>query len=84
MNPDRPTFNEYSQIRRMALRAPEEAFCQQQAIDEQWERLHYYGKPDFEEALEEHRGLREILSGEGIDSDIRAVPVEIRIRFLQQ
>ena len=67
MNPDCPTFNEYSQIRRMALRAPEEAFRQQQTIDEQWERLHYYGKPDFEESMEEHQGLREILSVEGIE-----------------
>ena len=67
MNPDRPTFNEYSQIRRMALRAPEEAFRQQQTIDEQWERLHYYGKPDFEESMEEHQSLRKILSGEEIE-----------------
>ena len=67
MNPDRPTFNEYSQIRLMSLRAPEEAFRKQQTIDEQWERLNYFGKPNFEESMEEHQSLREILSGQGIE-----------------
>ena len=61
------SFNEYSTIHRLALRDPKEAFKQQQIIDEQWERLHYYGKPDFEEAIREHVGLQEILKGEGIE-----------------
>ena len=67
MNPTTSAFNEYSTIRRIALRSPEEAFRGQQRIDEQWKRLHYTSKPDFETAAQEHRQFREIFVSEGIE-----------------
>ena len=67
MNPTTSAFNEYSTIRRIALRAPEEAFQGQQRIDEQWKRLHYTSRPDFETAAQEHRQFREIFVSEGIE-----------------
>ncbi|MED5290178.1 MAG: arginine deiminase family protein [SAR324 cluster bacterium] len=67
MNPTTSAFNEYSTIRRIALRTPEEAFRGQQRIDEQWKRLHYTSRPDFETAAQEHRQFREIFASEGIE-----------------
>ena len=67
MNPTTSAFNEYSTIRRIALRSPEEAFQGQQRIDEQWKRLHYTSRPDFETATQEHRQFREIFASEGIE-----------------
>ena len=65
MNPTTSAFNEYSTIRRIALRTPEEAFRGQQTIDEQWKRLHYTSKPDFEKAAQEHLQFREFFASEG-------------------
>ena len=67
MNSTTSAFNEYSTIRRIALRTPEEAFRGQQTIDEQWKRLHYTSKPDFEKAAQEYRQFREIFASEGIE-----------------
>ena len=67
MNPTTSAFNEYSTIRRIALRSPEEAFKGQQRIDEQWKRLHYTSRPDFERAAQEHQQFRKIFASEGIE-----------------
>ena len=41
----------YAPIRRMVLKHPREAFISQANLEAQWEKLVYFGCPDFENSL---------------------------------
>jgi len=51
--------SEIEKIRGIILKHPEDAFCSQQNIDVQWEKLNYKGRPEYEKTLEEY----EVFSG---------------------
>jgi N-dimethylarginine dimethylaminohydrolase len=64
------SFNEYGRIRRVALRAPAEAFVDQARLDADWRRLNYTARPDFAAAEAEYRRLMGLLEGEGAQLDL--------------
>jgi N-dimethylarginine dimethylaminohydrolase len=63
------SLNEYGRIRRVALRAPAEAFVEQARLDAEWRRLNYTTRPDFIGAAAEYGRLVELLTGEGAAVD---------------
>lgn len=46
--------SETGRLRKLLLKHPREAFCDQQTIDREWQLLRYTAPPDFERALEEY------------------------------
>ncbi len=59
--------SEVGKIESIMIKHPLEAFQSQVQIDAQWEKLHYYGRPDFQVALEEYEKFISIFTNEGID-----------------
>ncbi|MBI3161550.1 MAG: amidinotransferase [Chloroflexi bacterium] len=51
----------YAPIRRMVLKHPREAFISQANLDAQWEKLVYFGSPDFENSLAEYERFVKVL-----------------------
>ncbi|MEE3122581.1 MAG: arginine deiminase family protein [SAR324 cluster bacterium] len=68
MNNKSPAFNEYSNIRSLALRNPLESFQNAQRVRSQWKELHYLAEPDLEKAVREHECFRKMFSGIGIET----------------
>ncbi len=62
----------YTPIRRMVLKHPREAFISQANLEAQWERLVYFGCPDFENSLVEYERFSGIL--EQFDFEIHYAP----------
>jgi N-dimethylarginine dimethylaminohydrolase len=60
-------LNEYSVIKRLAVRSPEQAFGNQEFIAGQWRDLNYHAEPEFEQAVREHQKLVEVLKGVGAE-----------------
>ena len=60
-------INEYSLIRRMALRHARDAFRSQSFIDEHWEKLNYHERPDFSRAVDEYDAMVEIFRNQNIE-----------------
>jgi arginine deiminase len=54
-------------IKRMLLKHPREAFAGQHIVDQQWERLHYLGRPDYEQALDEYDNFVSLLDSFGME-----------------
>jgi arginine deiminase len=54
-------------IKRMLLKHPREAFAGQHKVDQQWERLHYLCRPDYEQALEEYDRFVGLLESFGME-----------------
>ncbi len=49
------------------MKHPREAFVSQQQVDEQWQRLYYLDRPDYEKALEEHDHFANLLNSFGME-----------------
>ncbi|WP_345344528.1 arginine deiminase family protein [Candidatus Villigracilis affinis] len=62
----------YAPIRRMVLKHPREAFISQANLETQWEKLVYFGCPDFENSLAEYERFSGIL--EQFDFEIHYAP----------
>ncbi len=63
----------YVPIRRMVLKHPREAFISQANLDKQWEKLIYFGRPDYENSLVEYERFVNIL--EQFDFEIEYAPL---------
>ena len=55
-------------LRSVLLKRPEEAFVNQQAVDDQWESLHYAARPVLEGAIHEHHRFSALLEGLSIEA----------------
>lgn len=53
-------MNEYGQIKRIAIRRPEQAFGSQAQISAQWQDLNYHTEPNFDEAVLEYNVFAEL------------------------
>jgi len=60
-------MNEYSQLQRIAIRRPEQAFGSQEQVSKQWRELNYHSEPDFDEAVAEYGALVEVLAQTGAE-----------------
>jgi N-dimethylarginine dimethylaminohydrolase len=64
----------YAPIRRMVLKRPQEAFISQANLEAQWEKLVYFGCPDYENSLSEYARFVQVL--EQFDFDIHYAPMD--------
>lgn len=60
-------FNEYGQLRKVAVRAPDHAYQSDAKIDAEWQPLRFHERPDLEGARREHRVFVEHLREAGAD-----------------
>ena len=60
-------MNEFGEIRRIAIRRPEQAFGSQSQIAEQWRDLNYHAEPDFVAAVAEYNLFADILASNGAE-----------------
>ena len=58
-------WNEYSPLKKVAVRAPEFAYVSDEKIDAEWRPLHFYGRPDLKAAIAEHKAFVKILEAAG-------------------
>ena len=63
-------FNEYTKIRKIALRSPTEAYRSEERILSQWNELHYTAAVDFSRSQEEHKLFARIYAAEGIEIEM--------------
>ncbi|MBU7018383.1 MAG: amidinotransferase, partial [Theionarchaea archaeon] len=63
------TLSEVGRIKRIALRHPEQAFQNQEIIDEQWRELNYIERPLYSQAVIEYNKFVELLSRFGMKID---------------
>ena len=63
----RPVFDEFSPLRRVALRHPRDAFGSTEAIEGTWHALNYHAPPDFGLALSQFDRFAEILIEAGAE-----------------
>ncbi len=59
-------FNEYSQIKLMAIRPAASAFKSQTKVDQEWEVLRFHSVPEYEESLSEYNLFKQKFSDAGI------------------
>ena len=59
--------SEYGRLKSVYIKPASAAFCDQQQIESQWERLNYLGQPNFEAALKEYAQFDELISATGAD-----------------
>lgn len=60
-------FNEYSHLKRVALRRPEAAFRDNARIDAEWKPLNYHSRPDLENAVREYDTFSNLLAKAGAE-----------------
>lgn len=60
-------LNEFSRLRRVAMRRPQDAMIDQATIDREWRSLNYHTAPDFRRAVDEHKRLAEIIASVGAE-----------------
>ena len=65
-------FNEYSPIRKLAVRSAEEAFYNETKLEEQWQVLRFHAKPNYQIALQEYEQLESIFSSANIQIEYLA------------
>jgi N-dimethylarginine dimethylaminohydrolase len=64
--------SEVGGIKSLLLKHPREAFVNQKNIDEQWMSLNYYGRPDFDKAIEEYESFVALLRK--LETEIHYLP----------
>jgi len=67
-------FNEYSQLRQVAVRRPENAFVDKDRIDSQWQALRFHEAPDIDQANGEFANFIQMLTCLG--AEILTLPGE--------
>ena len=60
-------FNEYSALKTVAVRSPENAYVSDAKIDAEWEALRFHDRPDLAGAIAEHKALVGILEAAGAE-----------------
>lgn len=60
-------FNEYSPLKRVALRRPEAAFRDNARIDAEWKPLNYHSRPDLANAIREYDAFSGLLARAGAE-----------------
>ena len=56
-----------STIRKVLIKDPKSAYKNQANIDTQYNKLNYFGKPDFEISLKDYDSFKSILHNNGIE-----------------
>jgi len=56
-------------LKRVMVKRPQEAYVDEGRIDTQWEALGYPGRPDFGQAIEEHKKFVALLEAAGAEVD---------------
>ncbi|MFO7738719.1 MAG: arginine deiminase family protein [Desulfatiglandaceae bacterium] len=64
--------SDVSPVKRLLLKHPRDAFESEAAIDRQWRKLNYLGRPDFSRAMDEYDRWVELL--EGFDIELHFLP----------
>lgn len=67
MNFDFGAFNNWGQLRAVAIRDVESAFVGDAKIDAEWKDLNYHSRPDFDNARREFAAVEEILERAGAE-----------------
>ena len=67
-------FNEYSQLRQVAVRRPKNAFVDKDRIDSQWQALRFHEAPDIDQANDEFANFIQMLTCLG--AEILTLPGE--------
>jgi N-dimethylarginine dimethylaminohydrolase len=62
-----PAFNEYSPLKRVALRTPKAAFKDDARIDAEWKKLNYHSRPDLAGAVREYDEFSDVLAKAGAE-----------------
>lgn len=62
-----PAFDEYSRLRKVALRHARDAFGDEGSLAAQWRPLGYHGKPDLGRAIAEHDRFAELVASGGAE-----------------
>jgi N-dimethylarginine dimethylaminohydrolase len=60
-------FNEYGEIKRVALRHAKNAMVDQAKVDSQWQDLNYHAKPNVDQAFSDYDSLAEIVASKGAE-----------------
>ena len=60
-------LNEYSALKRVAIRRPAAAFASAERIAGQWRKLNYHSAPLLDEAIQEHSAFEALLAGTGAE-----------------
>ena len=67
MSFDFGSFNNWGQLRTVAIRDVDTAFASDARIDAEWKDLNYHARPDLANARTEYRAVEEILSAAGAE-----------------
>ena len=62
-----PQFNEYSNLARVAVRNPEDAFVNQEKLAQEWQPLRFHAMPDLEKSHAEFALFRQCLLTSGTE-----------------
>ena len=54
-------------LRRVIVKRPQEAFVNNQQIENQWKKLNYLSAPNFEAAIQEHSHLVKLMQNAGVE-----------------
>ena len=60
-------FNEYSKLRRVAIRSPIDGFVSQDKLDREWRALRFKDVPNFEKACMEYEQFKDIIQSCGAE-----------------
>ena len=67
MTYDFGAFNNWGQLKKVAVRKPIDAFVSDAKIDAEWKDLNFHSRPDFKNALHEFEAVEKILKGTGAE-----------------
>jgi N-dimethylarginine dimethylaminohydrolase len=59
-------FNEYSQIKEVAIRSPLSSFINNEKLSSEWKTLRFHAQPDLKQAIVEYGHFRSLLEDDGI------------------
>jgi N-dimethylarginine dimethylaminohydrolase len=59
-------FNEYSQIKEVAIRSPLSSFINNEKLLNEWKTLRFHAQPDLKQAIVEYAHFRSLLEDDGI------------------
>jgi N-dimethylarginine dimethylaminohydrolase len=60
-------FNEWGSLRKVAIRAPQQAILSEAKIDAEWKDLNWHSRPDFVNAMQEYASFEVVLQSTGAD-----------------
>ncbi len=67
MTYDFGAFNNWGQLKKVAVRKPIDAFVSDAKIDAEWKDLNFHSRPDLKNALHEFEAVEKILKGTGAE-----------------